>query len=117
MVLSFDETVLKEAENLPDELKNISEDDDLFVWVDPLDGTREYTQGPEYSKEVTVLIGVSLNGRPIAGVMNQPFYKLNNDNTQDYVGRCIWAIVGVGNFISILQSFRIILYLMKLFKS
>ena len=75
----------------------------LFVWVDPLDGTREYTQGPEYSKEVTILIGISWKGTPIAGVLNQPFYHLKekkltdaNDNDEDYVGRFFWGIVGLG---------------------
>ena len=69
----------------------------LLVWVDPLDGTKEYTQGPEVSHEVTVLIGVSWKGKPIAGVMNQPFYK----RSDEILGRYLWGIVGLGAFDSL----------------
>ena len=49
------------------------EDGDVCVWVDPLDGTREYVEGPEHWSGVTVLIGVSVKGVPVAGVIHQPF--------------------------------------------
>jgi 3'(2'), 5'-bisphosphate nucleotidase len=62
-----------------------------------LDGTKEYTQGVEVSHEVTVLIGVSWNGKPIAGVMNQPFY--GKTNNYENLGRVLWGIVGVGKLI------------------
>ena len=69
------------------------------MWVDPLDGTREYTQGPEVNHEVTVLIGVSWKGSPIAGVVNQPFYRANKSNADSLdLGRVLWGIVGVGAF-------------------
>ncbi|KAJ8928185.1 hypothetical protein NQ314_019247 [Rhamnusium bicolor] len=35
--------------------------EDIVVWVDPLDGTSEYTQG--LLDHVTVLIGIAVNGR------------------------------------------------------
>ena len=66
----------------------------LYVWIDPLDGTREYTQGADVSKECTVLIGISWNGKPIAGVINQPFYPYLNYNSD--LGRHLWGIVGLG---------------------
>jgi hypothetical protein len=52
------------------------------------------------SKEVTVLIGISWNGKPIAGIMNQPFYQVNsiNDLSKDSIGRCLWGIVGLGDY-------------------
>ncbi|CAH8578859.1 unnamed protein product [Schistosoma turkestanicum] len=44
---------------------------DLVVWVDPLDGTQEYTEGlHEY---VSVMICIVLHDRPIAGIIHQPF--------------------------------------------
>ena len=46
---------------------------DVTVWVDPLDGTREFVEGPEHWGAVTVLIGVAVKGVPVAGVIHQPF--------------------------------------------
>ncbi|CAE1305658.1 cysQ [Acanthosepion pharaonis] len=43
----------------PDNLKNVKENE-VIVWVDPLDGTKEFTQG--LLDHVTVLIGISVNG-------------------------------------------------------
>lgn len=39
---------------------------------------------------MTVLIGVSYQGRPVAGVIHQPFWGANA------IGRTIWAIKGMG---------------------
>lgn len=89
---TINEDVLKHANKLPDIYDSLKEEE-LLVWVDPLDGTKEFTQGPEVAKEVTVLIGVAYNGKPIAGVVNQPFYE--NDSI---VGRVFWGIVGLGAF-------------------
>lgn len=89
---TVNEDVLKHANKLPDMYDSLKEEE-LLVWVDPLDGTKEYTQGPEVAKEVTVLIGVAYNGKPIAGVVNQPFYE--NDPIS---GRVLWGIVGLGAF-------------------
>eukprot|EP00455_Lapot_gusevi_P013378 TRINITY_DN16502_c0_g1_i2.p1 TRINITY_DN16502_c0_g1~~TRINITY_DN16502_c0_g1_i2.p1 ORF type:complete len:326 (+),score=73.92 TRINITY_DN16502_c0_g1_i2:88-978(+) len=57
----------------------------LVVWVDPLDGTREYTDG--VLEAVTVLIGISYEGRALAGVIHHPFS-----------GRTLWGMIGVGAF-------------------
>ena len=39
--------------------------------MDPLDATREYIQGlTEYT---TVMIGIALDGIPIAGIIHKPF--------------------------------------------
>ena len=45
---------------------------DFTVWVDPLDATKEYTEG--FLDHVTVLIGIALGKKAIAGVIHQPFY-------------------------------------------
>jgi len=45
--------------------------EDTCVWVDPLDGTKEFVLGN--LQNVCVLIGIAVNDRPVAGVMLQPF--------------------------------------------
>jgi len=52
--------------------------------VDPLDATREFTKGDLQC--VFCLVGISLLGKPIAGVMHQPFFGK--------FGRTIWGMVG-----------------------
>lgn len=43
---------------------------EFCLWLDPLDGTREFRDGK--MEFVTVLVGVSLNNRPIAGIISVP---------------------------------------------
>lgn len=75
---------------------NKIKEEDLFIWVDPLDGTREFATGDNHVQEVTILIGVSYKGKPIAGVINQPFFTRN---IHDLKGdRTLWGIVGFGAF-------------------
>ncbi|KAG7200139.1 hypothetical protein KM043_000578 [Ampulex compressa] len=64
---------------------------DVCIWVDPLDGTAEYTQG--LVEHVTVLVGVAVGQRAIGGVIHQPYYK--NIETGS-LGRTLWGIDGVG---------------------
>ena len=45
-------------------------------------------------EHATVLIGISHAGKPIAGVIHQPFFK-SNDNSN---GRTIWGVQGIGAF-------------------
>ena len=47
--------------------------EEITVWVDPLDGTKEYTEG--LLDHVTVLIGIAVGKRAVAGVINQPYYN------------------------------------------
>lgn len=94
IVTSQNEDVLTKSNDLPLDLQSIKEED-LLVWVDPLDGTREYTQGYEDARFVTILIGVAWRGKPIAGVINQPFFKKDADS---YLERILWGIVGLGAF-------------------
>lgn len=62
------------VQKCPEEFHNIS-DEDVVVWVDPLDGTSEFTQG--LLDHVTILIGLSINGRAIGGVIHQPFFNVS----------------------------------------
>lgn len=110
VVTDMDQEVLKL--NLPSHLENIK-DEDLCVWVDPLDGkevnssmilfiskfcflgTSEYTQG--LVEHVTVLVGVAVGDEAIGGVIHQPYFKNSENGT---LGRTIWGIrdVGFGGF-------------------
>uniref|UniRef100_A0A646QJE7 3'(2'),5'-bisphosphate nucleotidase 1 n=1 Tax=Hemiscolopendra marginata TaxID=943146 RepID=A0A646QJE7_9MYRI len=92
IVSDYDSEVLKSK--CPDELKSIV-DEDVVIWVDPVDGTSEYTQG--LLDHVTVLIGISVHGKAVGGVIHQPFFNYKaNDPTQ--LGRTIWGLVGLGAF-------------------
>ncbi|XP_067421035.1 3'(2'),5'-bisphosphate nucleotidase 1 [Emydura macquarii macquarii] len=86
------EEILKKT--FPPQYSSIKEEE-LVVWVDPLDGTKEYTEG--LLDHVTVLIGIAYEGKAIAGVINQPFY--NYEAGEDAVlGRTIWGVLGLGAF-------------------
>ena len=56
-----------------------------FVFPDPVDGTKEFTEG--IKSAVTTLIGIAWKGRPIAGIIGRPF-----------TDEIIWGIVGLGAF-------------------
>lgn len=72
-------------------MKQITEQD-LVIWVDPLDGTSEYTQG--FLEHVTVLIGLAVHNRAVGGIIHQPYYKHRDGND---IGRTIWGLKGLGS--------------------
>ncbi|ESN92499.1 hypothetical protein HELRODRAFT_186138 [Helobdella robusta] len=94
ITMDQDADVLKHAGSIPDDLKNISAKD-ICIWVDPLDGTAEFTQG--LLDHVTVLIGIAVKEKAVAGVIYQPYYNYQN-GPQAELGRTIWGIVGLGAF-------------------
>jgi len=65
---------------------------ELTVWVDPLDGTKEYTQG--LLDHVTVLIGIAVGSKAVAGVIHQPYYNYKSEGAT--VGRTFYGLVGSG---------------------
>lgn len=94
VVNSFDEDVLKLK--LPDEYKEVKEDD-ITIWVDPLDGTTEFVKG--LLDHVTVLIGISVKGRSVSGVIHQPFYGHSTAKDPSSIsGRTMWGLIGLGCF-------------------
>ncbi|CAC5396225.1 cysQ [Mytilus coruscus] len=90
--LGFSEEVL--AHDCPEYLKDIK-DEEIVIWVDPLDGTAEYTQG--LLDHVTCLIGIAARGHSVAGIINQPFYNYKAGPDAE-LGRCIWGVIGLGSF-------------------
>uniref|UniRef100_A0A8R1DN03 3'(2'),5'-bisphosphate nucleotidase 1 n=1 Tax=Caenorhabditis japonica TaxID=281687 RepID=A0A8R1DN03_CAEJA len=88
----FSEDVLLTDRLLSNELREIKESE-VVVWVDPLDGTSEVALAVKNKnlallEQVTVLIGVAYKGRPVAGIIHQPYHADN--------GRTVWAIRGCG---------------------
>ncbi|XP_045116585.1 3'(2'),5'-bisphosphate nucleotidase 1-like isoform X1 [Portunus trituberculatus] len=96
--------------NCPPQLTTVAEEE-LVIWVDPLDGTAEYTQAHECRisghlgvcktlglscesllDHVTVLIGIASGGKAVGGVIHQPYYNYQNPGAE--LGRTIWGIVG-----------------------
>lgn len=87
--------VLAFKEKCPAAYHDIKEED-VVVWVDPLDGTFEFTEG--FLDHVTVLIGIAVDGVALGGVIHQPFYKKHSDGSPEH--RTLWALrdVGYGGF-------------------
>eukprot|EP00854_Cymbomonas_tetramitiformis_P011462 gene11462-13548_t len=59
----------------------------VVVFIDPLDGTNEYARGERVN--VTCLLGVAVDGVPVAGVIGQPFHSGG-------AGRVVWGGPGIG---------------------
>ena len=45
----------------------------MVIWIDPLDGTKGFTEG--HLHHITSLIGVSIDQRPRIGVIHKPYYN------------------------------------------
>ena len=91
------------SHKLPSELEAIREEE-LIVFVDPLDNTTEYTQAfaqndPSLLHHVTVLVGIAYRGRALAGIVYEPFGERSPSDTHAVsarTGRLVWAVVGLG---------------------
>ncbi|CRL01275.1 CLUMA_CG014299, isoform A [Clunio marinus] len=95
IINGMDENFLSQYK-CPDSFINITEND-LCVWVDPLDGTSEYVHG--FLEHVTVLIGISFREMSIGGVIHQPYFKCAKSGK---LGRTIWGMkeLGTGGYTS-----------------
>lgn len=61
---------------------------ELCIWIDPLDGTKEFTKG-NYNF-VTTLVGISRSGLPVAGVISEPYHAGPGGGTVAN-GRVLWG--------------------------
>lgn len=91
--LVLDKTAEVLSKKCPDDLVS-AKDEEIVIWVDPVDGTAEYTQG--LLDHVTVLIGIAVNGKAVAGVIHQPYFNYKIQGA--HLGRTIWGVIGVGTF-------------------
>jgi len=89
IVKSQDKDALEMA--CPQRLSSVSLSQ-LTVWVDPLDGTKEYTQG--LLDHVTVLVGIAVGTEAVAGVIHQPYWNYKTEGAP--LGRTFYGIVGSG---------------------
>ena len=56
----------------------------MVIWIDPLDGTKGFTEG--HMNHITAMIGVAVNGRPRIGVIHKPFYHRGVKQGRTYFG-------------------------------
>ena len=86
---------------VPDNMEEDIPIDELTLFVDPLDGTREFVEGR--LENVACLIGVSRNGKSLAGTVGLPFpngaldseplvhYSLLSEETDAFIGTSLDA--------------------------
>ena len=58
------------ANLLPEDIRQIDLEE-ITIWVDPLDGTKNFVKGDVLG--VTSIIGICRAGRPILGIIHHPF--------------------------------------------
>lgn len=56
----------------------------MVIWIDPLDGTKGFTEG--HLNHITSMIGVSIEGRPRIGIIHKLFYKQALRQGRTYFG-------------------------------
>ena len=59
-----------------------------------VDGTNEYAGGAR--EAVTCLMGVSVDGSPVAGIIGQPFHGYERGLPEEQLGRTVWGGRGLG---------------------
>lgn len=76
---------------------NLNEED-LTIWVDPLDGSKGFTEG--HVHHLTCIIGVSVRNRPLLGVIHKPFSNYPFPGCgRTYIGTPEAGLFTVDNFV------------------
>jgi 3'-phosphoadenosine 5'-phosphosulfate (PAPS) 3'-phosphatase len=57
---------------------------DIAVWIDPIDGSKALADGD--IEHVTNMIGITVGGRPIVGIIHKPFASKQKNSSRTYVG-------------------------------
>ncbi|KYR03061.1 bisphosphate nucleotidase [Tieghemostelium lacteum] len=87
----------KYSDSAPKDYLNMNKED-VIVFIDPLDATKEFTLGRVHC--VMTLIGITYKGVPVGGVIYQPFVDADGlpvpkEQASQWVGRLVWGIVGI----------------------
>ena len=86
----FNSTILLHIYNLGVFKDEVLEDpftfnaEELYIWIDPIDGTRELVAGR--LENVTCMIGVVLNKIPIMGLIHRPYIERDGTLGDTYFG-------------------------------
>ncbi|KAL3768711.1 hypothetical protein ACHAWU_006812 [Discostella pseudostelligera] len=56
--------------NISKQGESVTQHDEIIIFIDPMDGTREFVEGR--IQNVQCLIGITVNGLPVAGAMGMP---------------------------------------------
>lgn len=56
----------------------------MVIWIDPLDGTKGFTEG--HLHHITSMIGVAVKMRPRIGIIHKPFYNELYQQGRTYFG-------------------------------
>ena len=59
-------------------------EEDMVIWIDPLDGTQGFVEG--HLNHITCMIGLAINKRPRAGIIHKPFYNQDISMQRTYFG-------------------------------
>ena len=59
-------------------------EEDMVIWIDPLDGTQGFVEG--HLNHITSMIGLAIDMRPRAGIIHKPFYDQQLQMQRTYFG-------------------------------
>ena len=57
---------------------------DIAVWIDPIDGSKAFANGD--IEHVTNMIGITVGGRPLVGIIHKPFNSQRGNLSRTFVG-------------------------------
>jgi 3'-phosphoadenosine 5'-phosphosulfate (PAPS) 3'-phosphatase len=81
-------------------------EEDLTIWVDPLDGSKGFTEG--HTHHLTCIIGVSIRNRPRLGIIHKPFSNYPFPGCgRTYVGTPEHGLYTVDNFVDDVGNFTL----------